>query len=131
MQKTVLITGISSGIGAATADALAQAGYRVFGGARNPANVRPTLGVEVVAMDVCDDTQVRFAVEHVLEKAGRIDIVINNAGVSLVGPVEAASDGEAQALFDTNLFGACPSSKHLAQSWYVGNGDMASSGFGF
>lgn len=106
MQKTVLITGVSSGIGEATAKALAEAGYRVFGGARNPDKVRPVPGIELVAMDICDDAQVREAVAHVFQKAGRIDIVINNAGVSLVGPVEAASDSEAQALFDTNLFGA-------------------------
>lgn len=105
MQKTVLITGVSSGIGEATAKALAEAGYRVFGGARNPDRVRPVPGVELVEMDVCNDAQVRQAVAIVLEKAGRIDIAINNAGVSLVGPVEAASDSEAQALFDTNLFG--------------------------
>lgn len=105
MQKTVLITGVSSGIGQATAAALAAAGYRVFGGARSPEKVAPSPGVELVRMDVADDEQVRLAVEAVLNAAGRIDIVINNAGVSLVGPVEAASDSEAQALFDTNLFG--------------------------
>lgn len=106
MQKIVLITGVSSGIGEATAKVLAEAGYRVFGGARTPENVRPTPGVELLELDVRDDEQVRRAVELVLEKAGRIDIVVNNAGVSLVGPIEATSDAEAQALFDTNLFGA-------------------------
>nr|WP_281379502.1 oxidoreductase [Novosphingobium sediminicola] len=106
MQKTVLITGVSSGIGEATAAALAQAGYRVFGGARTPFMVAPIAGVELLELDVRKDEQVRRAVDFVLEKAGRIDIVINNAGVSLIGPVEASSDAETQALFDTNLFGA-------------------------
>lgn len=106
IQKTVLITGVSSGIGAATSLALAQAGYRVFGGARTPANVHPIAGVKLVKLDVRNDEQVRQAVERILEEVGRIDIVINNAGVSLIGPVEATSDAEAQALFDTNLFGA-------------------------
>ncbi|HUD92568.1 oxidoreductase [Sphingobium sp.] len=105
MTKTVLITGVSSGIGEATAIALAQAGYRVFGGVRTPAKVDLLPGVEFVELDVRNDEQVRQAVGQVFEKAGRIDIVINNAGVSLIGPVEAASDTEAQALFDTNLFG--------------------------
>lgn len=105
MQKTVLITGVSSGIGQATAAALAQAGYRVFGGARTPARVAPTPGVDLLQLDVGDDEQVRNAVDHVLATTGRIDILVNNAGVSLVGPVEAASDSEAQALFDTNVFG--------------------------
>lgn len=106
MQKTVLITGVSSGIGEATAKALAEAGYRAFGGVRNPARVSPTPGVELVELDICNEDQVRRAVDHVLEQAGRIDILINNAGTSLVGPVEATSDAEAQALFDANLFGA-------------------------
>lgn len=106
MQKTVLITGISSGIGEATAKALAEAGYRVFGGVRDPARVSATTGVELVELDVCDDDQVRRAVHYVLEHAGQVDILINNAGTSLVGPVEATSDAEAQALFDVNLFGA-------------------------
>lgn len=106
MQKIVLITGVSSGIGEATAAALAHAGYRVFGGARTPAHVLPIPGVEVLELDVRKDEQARHAVDLVLEKAGRIDILINNAGVSLIGPVEATSDAEAQALFDTNLFGA-------------------------
>lgn len=105
MTKTVLITGVSSGIGEATAVALAGAGYRVFGGVRTPGKVSSLPGVELVELDVRHDEQVRHAVQEVLEKAGRIDIVINNAGVSLIGPVEATSDDEAQALFDTNLFG--------------------------
>lgn len=105
MQQVVLITGVSSGIGEATARALAGAGYRVFGGARSPDKVQKLAGVDVIALDVRDDEQVRSAVAYVLQEAGRIDIVVNNAGVSLVGPVEATSDAEAAALFDTNLFG--------------------------
>jgi NAD(P)-dependent dehydrogenase (short-subunit alcohol dehydrogenase family) len=65
MQKVVLITGVSSGIGEATAKALAGAGYRVSGGARTP----PVPGAERLEMDVRKHTQVRRAVEHVLEKA--------------------------------------------------------------
>lgn len=105
MQKIVLISGVSSGIGEATAQALIDAGYRVFGGARSPGRVAPVPGLELVQLDVRDDASVAAAVETVLAKAGRIDILINNAGVSLVGPVEATSVAEAQALFDTNVFG--------------------------
>lgn len=106
MNKVVFITGVSSGIGEATAKALAQAGYLVFGGARSPERLPAIANVETVALDVRDDASVRKAVATVLERAGKIDILINNAGISLVGPVEATSDEEAQALFDTNLFGA-------------------------
>lgn len=101
----VLITGASSGIGGATARTLAGAGYRVFGGVRRPEAAVTAPGVEYVGMDVRDDASVVAAVSQVIEKAGRIDIVINNAGVSLVGPVEATSDTEATALFDVNVFG--------------------------
>jgi len=104
-QKNILITGVSSGIGEATAHALAAAGHCVFGTARNPEKVTPIRGVELIKMDVHNDDSVRDGIEQILQKAGRIDVVINNAGVSLVGPVEATSDAEAQAVFDTNVFG--------------------------
>jgi NAD(P)-dependent dehydrogenase (short-subunit alcohol dehydrogenase family) len=102
-RKVVLITGASSGIGDATARTLSDAGYRVFGGVRRPGAA--VAGVEYVQMDVQSEESVFSAVNLVLEKAGRIDILINNAGVSLVGPVEATSDAEAKALFDVNVFG--------------------------
>lgn len=105
MQKTILITGVSSGIGKATAQALIDAGYRVFGGARTPDKMTPVPGLELVMLDVQDDASVDAAVATVLKEAGRIDVLINNAGVSLVGPVEATSTSEAQNLFDTNFFG--------------------------
>ena len=104
-KKTVLITGASSGIGEATAKTLANAGYRVFGGVRRPEAATAITGVEFIKMDVQDEASVASAVHAVLEKAGRIDILINNAGVALVGPVEATSDAEAKALFDVNVFG--------------------------
>lgn len=104
-RKVVLITGVSSGIGEATARTMALAGYRVFGGARSPKTVTPVPGVELVQLDVRDEGQVRSAVETVLSAAGQIDILINNAGLSLVGPVEATSLSEARALFETNVFG--------------------------
>lgn len=104
-DSVVLITGASSGIGNATARVLANAGYRVFGGVRRPDTATTVHGVEFVRMDVQDDASVVSAVNSVLEKAGRIDILINNAGISLMGPVEATSDAEAQALFDVNVLG--------------------------
>ncbi|CAM2158787.1 SDR family NAD(P)-dependent oxidoreductase (plasmid) [Pararobbsia alpina] len=103
--SVVLITGASSGIGNATARVLANAGYRVFGGVRRPDTATKVHGVEFVQMDVQDDASVVSAVNGVLEKAGRIDIVINNAGTSLMGPVEATSDAEAKPLFDVNVLG--------------------------
>jgi len=104
-KKTVLITGASSGIGEATAKTLANAGYRVFGGVRRPDAAPDIPGVEFIQMDVRDEASIASAVHAILEKVGRIDILINNAGVALAGPVEATSDTEAKALFDVNVFG--------------------------
>ena len=104
-QKIVLITGASSGIGRATAELLASRGYRVFGTARDPDTVAPVRGVELLPLDVRDDASVASSVEAVLGQTGRIDVLVNNAGYSVVGAIEETSPSEAQALFDTNVFG--------------------------
>jgi NAD(P)-dependent dehydrogenase (short-subunit alcohol dehydrogenase family) len=104
-SRVVLITGASSGIGRTTAELLAGRGHRVFGGVRAPATARPLAGVELVPLDVRDGASVKACVEGVRSRAGRIDVLINNAGVNLVGAVEETSIGQAQALFDTNVFG--------------------------
>lgn len=103
--KVVVITGASSGIGAATARLLAENGYRVFGGARTPERVHAIPGVEFGVLDVTDDASVHDFISWVLSEVERIDVLINNAGVSLVGPVEKTSIDEAAAVFDTNVFG--------------------------
>jgi NAD(P)-dependent dehydrogenase (short-subunit alcohol dehydrogenase family) len=104
-SRVVLITGASSGIGRATAELLAGRGHRVFGGVRAPATTRPLAGVELVPLDVRDETLIKTCVEEVCRRAGRIDVLINNAGINLVGAVEETSIGQAQALFDTNVIG--------------------------
>jgi NAD(P)-dependent dehydrogenase (short-subunit alcohol dehydrogenase family) len=104
-SRVVLITGASSGIGRATAELLAGRGYSVFGGVRAPATTRPLAGVEFVPLDVRDNTSIKACVEEVCSRAGHIDVLINNAGVNLVGAVEETSISQAQALFDTNVFG--------------------------
>ncbi len=104
-QKVVVITGASSGIGAATARLLAQNGYSVFGGARDPTRVEAIPGVTFAPLDVTDDTSVQRFIDGVLAEAGQIDILINNAGVSLIGPVEQTTIAEATKVFDVNIFG--------------------------
>lgn len=99
-----IITGASGGIGEATARALAQAGYRVFGTSRKTPT-RPTPGVEHVACDVSSDDSVGAAIAEVLAKAGRIDLLVNNAGVGLIGAAEESSLEQAKSLFDVNVFG--------------------------
>jgi len=104
-RRVVLITGASSGIGRATAELLAARGHRVFGGVRAPATTRPLAGGELVPLDVRDEASARACVEEVRSSAGQIDVLINNAGVNLVGAVEETGIGQAQALFDTNVIG--------------------------
>jgi len=104
-SRVVLITGASSGIGRATAEFLAARGHRVFGGVRAPATTRSLAGVELVPLDVRDEASAKACVDEVRSRAGRIDVLINNAGVNLVGAIEETSIGQAQALFDTNVIG--------------------------
>lgn len=103
-SRVVLITGASSGIGRACADYLHQRGYRVFGASRQMP--LPSASFEMVRMDVDDDASVEQGIAAVLERAGRLDVVVNNAGFGLVGALEDTSLAQAQAQFETNFFGA-------------------------
>ncbi|NUT85211.1 oxidoreductase [Pseudomonas corrugata] len=104
--KVVLVTGVSSGIGRATAQLFVRQGCQVFGTVRSVTQSDPLPGVELVEMDVRDDASVQRAIETVIAQAKRVDVLINNAGGSLVGSVEETSIAEAQSLFDTNVWGA-------------------------
>jgi NAD(P)-dependent dehydrogenase (short-subunit alcohol dehydrogenase family) len=105
-SPVALVTGASSGIGRAIAVRLARGGYRVFGTARQPERLASEPGFEPVRMDVREDDSVARAVETVLGSAGRIDLLANNAGYSVVGAVEETSPAQARSLFETNVFGA-------------------------
>jgi NAD(P)-dependent dehydrogenase (short-subunit alcohol dehydrogenase family) len=104
-SPVVLVTGVSSGIGRAVADAFAAKGFEVFGTSRNPRTTQPVAGVELVQLDVTDDASVAAAVSTVVQRAGRIDIVVNNAGAGVFGAAEETSITQAQQLFETNFFG--------------------------
>ena len=104
-KGTALITGASTGIGWATASLLARKGYNVFGGVRSPERVQPMPGVELVRVDDRDDVSVKACVDHVLDRSRRIDVLVNNAGYSIIGAVEETTIEQAQGLFDTNVFG--------------------------
>jgi len=99
-----IVTGAAAGIGGASAVALQAAGYRVFGTYRRPPAMRSP-GIEYVACDVTSDESVRAVVDEVLSMTGRIDLLVNNAGVGLVGGAEESSVEQAKSLFDVNLFG--------------------------
>jgi short-subunit dehydrogenase len=108
MNKTnlgvALVTGASSGIGHATAKALQNAGFRVFGTSRRAAAERSD-GMTMLTCDVTDDESVAKLVDGVLAETGRIDLLVNNAGTGLLGGAEESSTAQAQALFDVNVFG--------------------------
>ena len=112
MSKTILITGASTGFGRDTAETLARAGHNVFASMRDPevknrahANALRGQGIEVVELDVTNTQSVDQAVAAVVAKAGRIDVLINNAGVASAGVSEAFTDEQVTALFDVNVIG--------------------------
>lgn len=108
MSKTergvALVTGASSGIGLATARALRQDGYQVFGTSRKRMT-ETEQGVTMLICDVTDDASVQALVDDVVGRAGRIDLLVNNAGIGLLGGAEESSPAQAKALFEVNVFG--------------------------
>src|SRR3989454_4045316 len=104
--RVVLVTGASSGFGLETAVLLSQRGFRVFGTSRKPAGQPSDLGYEMVRLDVDSDESVNSCVKALREKAGRLDVLVNNAGFVLSGGIEETSVEEAKGQFETNFFGA-------------------------
>ncbi len=105
MSQTILVTGASSGIGQATTRLLAERGFTVFGTARKPESGQ-SQGVTMVALDVRSDESVRACVGQVVAQAGRLDVLVNNAGYTVTGAAEETSVDEAKAQLETNFFGA-------------------------
>src|SRR5271155_12826 len=101
-RRVVLVTGASSGIGACCAAFLAKNGYRVYGGSRGAVNAK---GVEALTLDVANDASVAQAIETILEREGRLDVLVNNAGFGIAGAIENTSVDEAREQFDVNFFG--------------------------
>src|SRR5438874_8387980 len=103
--KTALVTGASSGIGAATAERLAMAGYKVYGTSRREAQAGQR-SFAMLPLDVTSDASVEAAVNEVVRLDGRIDLLVNNAGFSVApAGAEESSIEQAQSIFDTNFFG--------------------------
>jgi NAD(P)-dependent dehydrogenase (short-subunit alcohol dehydrogenase family) len=118
MNKVVLITGSSTGFGRATAEALSRRGYIVFATMRESSGrnaghrealeslaVKENVALHVVEMDVSNDDSVLAGTKEILNRAGRIDVVINNAGVAALGITEAYTVEKMKKLFEINFFG--------------------------
>jgi NAD(P)-dependent dehydrogenase (short-subunit alcohol dehydrogenase family) len=105
MSQVVLVTGASSGIGRAIAQKFAERGSNVFGSDPHDAAAAASGAVRGLELDVRHDASVADAVAAVLHEAGRIDVLVNNAGLAVVGPLEEISAEQAVAQFDVNLFG--------------------------
>jgi NAD(P)-dependent dehydrogenase (short-subunit alcohol dehydrogenase family) len=104
MNQVVLITGASSGIGKSVALYLAQKGYKVYGTSRKPMESMEGL-VKMLVMDVRDESAIQSAIKQLFEIEGRLDILINNAGIGITGAVEELPMEEVKKHFDTNFFG--------------------------
>jgi NAD(P)-dependent dehydrogenase (short-subunit alcohol dehydrogenase family) len=105
-RPVALVTGASSGIGKAATLALVRAGFDVVGTSRNASRVTPGGGVTFLDLDVTSDESVTTAVQQVIERFGRIDVLVNNAGLGAAGAAEESSLAQDQRLFDVNVFGA-------------------------
>lgn len=104
MNKVVLITGGSSGIGKSIGEFLHAKGFTVYGTSRNPERVSSSV-FPLIALDVRDKSSIQQAVAEVIAQSGRIDVVVNNAGVGITGPIEEIPTEEIKNNFETNLFG--------------------------
>src|SRR5690349_7180587 len=108
MENVVLVTGASSGIGLETVKLFQSKNWKVAATMRSPKkneDLQKIADVETFRLDVRDVESIKAAIAGAIEKFGRIDAVVNNAGYGLLGPFEAASHEQIKHQFDTNLFG--------------------------
>ena len=112
-QKVAIVTGSSSGIGFESAVLLARNGYITYATMRSPekdtlikvAAQKENLPIKIIQLDVTDDSSVQNAINRIISEAGRIDVLVNNAGYGLAGALEDLSVEEIKTQFETNLFG--------------------------
>ncbi len=104
MSKVVLITGASSGLGKSVANYLQEKNYKVYGTSRNPDKVTG-VSFEMVQLDILDDVSIEKAIDIVVKKEGKLDVLINNAGKGIMGALEDTPMEEIKKAFDTNFFG--------------------------
>ena len=107
MEKVILLTGASSGIGYAPAELLARQGHKVYGAARRVEQMEPlaAVGVKALRLDVTSNESIEAAVAEIIRAEGSIDVLVNNAGYGSYGAVEDVPIDEARRQFEVNLFG--------------------------
>jgi NAD(P)-dependent dehydrogenase (short-subunit alcohol dehydrogenase family) len=113
MSKTALVTGASSGIGEAIALQLIRAGFRVYGTSRSARESKPE-GIQFVQMNVDDDDSVKTAISQLMGNIDRLDVVVNCAGLGILGAIEEIPIATAKQIFETNFFGVMRVCKAVA-----------------
>ncbi|HOP58200.1 MAG TPA: SDR family oxidoreductase [Bacteroidales bacterium] len=103
MNKVILVTGVSTGFGKATAQLLAEAGHKVYGTVRKESS--GPQNISILKMDLTDQKSIKQVVQNIVQKEGRIDILINNAGMHIGGPFETTPLTNIKLLTDTNISG--------------------------
>lgn len=113
MQKVIIVTGASSGIGKATALQLIKEGHTVYGAARRVEKMKELVstGGKAVALDLTNQNQVHSEIQKIIKTEGRIDVLVNNAGYAVYGPIEEISYEKAKQQFEVNLFGLAEATK--------------------
>lgn len=112
-KRTVLVTGCSSGIGLATCHVLSRNNFMTYGTVRNLSKAkniqdlmnRENLSLKILRLDVNDNQSIKLAIKKILNDIGRIDVLINNAGYGMFGPIEEITTQEIKKQFETNFFG--------------------------
>ncbi|MFI2742428.1 SDR family oxidoreductase [Zhouia sp. PK063] len=105
MSKVVLITGGSSGIGKSIGEYLTEKGFVVYGTSRNPEKFSSFKTFKLIPLDVTDVVSINNAVATIVAQEGKLDVLINNAGVGITGPIEETPSEEIHKAFKTNLYG--------------------------
>ena len=104
-KRVVLITGASSGVGKACAVYLQEQGYTVYGTSRREQTKTDGFPFKMIQMDVCSDESVENGINFIIKNEGRLDIAVNNAGISVPGAVEDVSIEQFKTIFEANFFG--------------------------
>ena len=104
MSKVIVVTGASSGIGKSIALFLSSKGFIVYGTCRNPKkyNIKD---FELIKCDINSAVEIKNCIKYIVKKEGIIDVLINNAGIGITGPLEETSETDIKSAFQTNLFG--------------------------